>query len=229
MSWCFESWRNSTRTVCRFEFWVSYTRFLLSIEVSWDNKIRFESLLKLYAVAFIKFEESLWSWFSHQYLEILSLKKHCSRDLRINISKFFLLDLYQSALKIWKSSSWVTQKKHDLMTSLSAAFSIESLISYNSQFSIWWLTADWLTESFEFEFFLIFYSFTFYIESMSCSREVIKRERRRIDAIAFDIRFRKSSRFSISISFRILNVQLDRAAVFEDVSDTIQLFMRRKL
>ena len=106
------------------------------------------------------------------------------------------------------------QKKHDLIISLFAVFSIESLISYNSQFSIWWLTIDWLTKKSNSNFFLFFYFFIFHIESMSCSRRIIKREKRRIiyfhwwnkrDRIRY-VKFRKSRRFFI-FTFYIHNIQ----------------------
>ena len=83
-----------------------------------------------------------------------------------NIISFFSI-FSQLALKIWKSSSWMIQKKHNLMTQLSVAFNFESLTSYDSRFSIWWLTANWMTMRFEFEsifIFLSFYLFAFYIE-----------------------------------------------------------------
>ena len=67
--------------------------------------------------------------------EYADVKDHYDRDFRTR--NIIHLDPYQSALKTWKPSSWMTQKKHDLMTSLFAVFSIESLISYNSQLSIW--------------------------------------------------------------------------------------------
>ena len=105
------------------EFWVSYTRFLRNIEISWNNNARFDQLLNqllksyefvficciymLYSwIVFMKLrellwsrslhskilwlEESLWSWFSHR-LSFFSISS-------------------QFALKIWKSSSWMTQK-----------------------------------------------------------------------------------------------------------------------
>ena len=66
---------------------------------------------------------------------------------------------------------------------------------------------------------------------MSCSKEVIKRERRRIVAIALNISdFENLLDFlSSHFTFTILNAQLVRTAVSENVSDTIQFFMRRKL
>ena len=142
-------------------------RFLFSIEISWDdNIIWFESLLKLqacckYLVNMLKFDDLKNRYNRDFRIEIWSLKKHCDRDFRIrNIIHF---DSYQSALKIWKSFSWVTQKKHDLMISLFAVFDIENLISYNSQFSIWWLTADWLTKRSNSSFSLFFHLFIFHI------------------------------------------------------------------
>ena len=57
---------------------------------------------------------------------------------------------------------------------------------------------------------------------------MISRERRRIDAIALN-----TSNFEIFSIFyfliTIFNAQLDRAVISENVFDTIQLFMRRKL
>ena len=206
-------------TFCRSEFWVSYTRSLLSIETFWDDQdqnsfvcsaAEISELVCLYA-SFLRLEESLssrsshricwlekslWSWFSH---------------------RLFFSIFNQSALKIWKSSSWVTQKKHDLMTSLFAAFNIESLISYNSQLSIWWLTIDWVTKRSNSSSSLSSkFSLLSVLKSMSCSRErrLIRRERRRIifshwwnnrDRNEY-IRLRKSSRFSI-ISLHIHNTQ----------------------
>ena len=42
-------------------------------------------------------------------------------------SKFVFLEIFnQFALKIWKSSSWMIQKKHDLMISLFVALMIDS-------------------------------------------------------------------------------------------------------
>ena len=60
---------------------------------------------------------------------------------------------------------------------------------------------------------------------------MIRRERRRINEIALNTSDLTSKIFSIFYFhlITILNVQLNRAAISEDVSDTIQLFMRRKL
>ena len=178
-------------------------------------------------------------------IEFADLKNHCDRDSRIEYFRVWkiivivifasniLLDLNQFALKIWKSSSWVTQKKHDLMFSLSAAFNIENLISYNSQSRIWWLNS-WLNDKkieFEFQLFSILSAFYTGIDEL-LEKKMIKRERRRSrDRIRCQI----SKIFSIfyfyfiiTFTFTILNAQLDRTAVFEDVFDTIQLFTRRK-
>ena len=170
-------YRNSIHTFCWFEFWVSYTRFLLNIEVSWNdqdffvcfateifklmyslcfflktwkivviaifasNMLTWEIIvIVIFASKFFDLKKSLWSWSSHR--------------LFFSISNQF-------ALKIWKSFSWMTQKKHDLMISLFVVFNIESLISYNSQFSIWWLTIDWMTKKSNFNSSFIFYSFCF--------------------------------------------------------------------
>ena len=145
-------------------------------------------------------------------LRIVSWSSEIWRSTVIVIFAFEIihLDPNQSALKTWKSSSWMTQKKHNLMTSLSAAFSIESLISYNSQLSTWWLTADWVTErsNSSSSLFSIFSAFYTYWNRWVAWEEVIKRERRRIlyfhwwnrrDRIGY-IRLRKSSRFSIILS-----------------------------
>ena len=208
------SWQPEFGSHC-LEFWVSYTRFLLSTEVPWNNNTTWpEPLLKLYAVVV-----NMW----HSY----DLENRYNRDLRIRnplvwritvtvifASNFILLDSYQSAVKTWKSFSWMTQEKHDLMISLFAAFSIESLISYNSQLSIWWLTADWVTGRSNSSSFLSFYFFIFYTESMSCSRGMIRRERRRIfyshwwnrrDRIRY-VKLRKSRRF-FTFTFHIHNTQ----------------------
>ena len=114
-------------------------------------------------------------------LKFYDLKNHCDRDLRIEYS-IILLDFSQSALKIWKSSSWMTQKKHELMTRLFVAFKIESLISYNSQFS----SDDWQLTEWQWDLNLsssiIFYSlcFLYVSKSMSClKKKMIKREKRR--------------------------------------------------
>ena len=132
-----------------FEFWISYTRLLLSIEVSWNDQDSFVCFaaeisrlmcvcffFKIWRIAVIAIFASI-SW---------NFETWKSTVIVIFASEIIHLDFNQSALKIWKSFSWVTQKKHSLMISLSVAFNIESLISYNSQFSIWWLTADWVTE-----------------------------------------------------------------------------------
>ena len=110
-------------------------------------------------VVFVKFEKSLWSRFSHfdMIWKIIVIVIFAS-----NIHFIIHFDFYQFALKIWKSFSWMTQKKHDLIIQLLAVFSIESLISYNSQFSIWWLTTNCVTTKFEFESIYIFL-FSFFI------------------------------------------------------------------
>ena len=150
------------------------------------------------------------------------MKKYCDRDFRIRIC-IIQFDSYQFALKIWKSFSWMIQKKHDLTISLFVVVKIESLISYNSQFSIWWLTTNWLTMNFEFESFFIFLFFFFVYRI----HEKFKREKRRCrDRIRY-IKFRKF--FWFFFSFHILFVvQSDRTTIFENVFDTIQFFMRRK-
>ena len=60
-------------------------------------------------------------------------------------------------------------------------------------------------------------------------REMIKRERRRKRDRTEYIRLSKIfSIFYFHLTFTILNAQSDLTAVSEDVSDTIQFFMRRK-
>ena len=129
---------------CKFECWISYTRLLFK---HWSF-LRWSRFFHVLQQRFIDLCICmLYSW---------SLKNRRDRDLRIdfciyetwrivviaifasNILSFFSI-FSQSALKIWKSFSWVTQKKHDLMTWLFVAFTIESLNSYNSQFSSY----DW--------------------------------------------------------------------------------------
>ena len=187
-------WQSRFDSHC-FELWVFYTRFLLNIEVFWDDQYSSYALQQKFIDWCIRM---LYSW---------DLKNHCDRDFRIenhsmiwritvivifasNILSFFSISS-QFALKTWKSSSWMTQKKHDLMTQLLVVFSIESLISYNSRFSIWWLTANWMTMRSEFEsiHICLFSIFLFHIsESMSWSK---KRESLNakdvVIAIAFDI------------------------------------------
>ena len=136
------------------EFWISYTRFLLNIEIFWNNKITY-ALKRSWCMTWknivivIFASETFETWKSIVIvtfaLEILS----------------FISIHNQSALKIWKSLSWMIQKKHNLMISLSVAFNIKSLISYNSQFSIWWVTVDWMTEKSNSSFSLFSYLFTF--------------------------------------------------------------------
>ena len=159
-----------------FKFWIFYTRFFLNIEISWNNNIIwFESLLKLHVRSYVVFMScihELYSW---------NLKNRCDRDFRIEYfttwkiivivifaSNILFFSIFsQSAIKIWKSFSWMTQKKHDLMIRLFVAFRIENLISYNLQSSIWWLTANCVTVKSEFEsifIFLFFYLFVSYIE-----------------------------------------------------------------
>ena len=160
--------RNSTRTVCKFELWIFYTRFLLNIEISWNDLFFVCFATEIYRlvysyVVFICCIRETWkivviAIFAFWY----DLKNHCDRDFRIEYS-IIHFDFYQSALKIWKSSSWVTQKKHDLITQLFVVFRIESLTSYNLQFSIWWLTTNCVTMRFEFESIYIFISFIFLI------------------------------------------------------------------
>ena len=125
----------------------------------------------------------MWSWFSHRV--------------------FYHFDFYQFALKIWKSFSWMIQKKHDLIIQLFVVFNIENLISYNSRFSIWWLTINWMTMKFEFESIYIFYFSISNIELMNCSKKkLIKREKRRNhDRIEYQIS--KFVLFFVFVSFHI--------------------------
>ena len=175
---------------------------------------------------------------------LLTWKNHYNRDFRIEFTdlkivifaSIILFDFNQFALKIWKSSSWMIQKKHDLMISLFAVFSIENLISYNSQFSIWWLTTDWLTKKSNSSFFL-FSIFLFHISNRWVVwKKMIEREKRYMifywwnkrDRIEY-IKFRNFFRFFVFILFIIFNAQLNRTTISENIFDTIQLFMRRKL
>ena len=92
---------------------------------------------------------------------------------------------------------------------------------------------NWLSDrKIEFEFFFIFYLSTFYTEIDELLEEKFRRERCRIDAIAFDTsnfeNFFDFLSFRFTFTFTIFNARLDQTAIFEDVFDTIQLFMRRK-
>ena len=141
------------------------SKFLEMIKIlSYALQQRFLDLCE-YASS-LRLEESLWSRSSHRirWLE----KALWSWSSHSKLSLFFSI-FNQSALKIWKSSSWVTQKKHDLMISLFAAFNIESLISYYSQSSIWWLTTDWMTErsNSSSSLFFIFSTFCTEIDELS--------------------------------------------------------------
>ena len=162
-----------------------------------------------------RFEKSFWSWFSHLLL-------------------FFSI-FSQFALKIWKSFSWMIQKKHDLMTQLFAVFNIENLISYNLRISIWWLITNWMTMKFEFEsiYICLFFIFLFYIsKSMNWSRKKCLNAKNVVIAIALNIKFRNFLDFLYSFhfafTFMIFNVRLNRITISENVFDTIQLFMRRE-
>ena len=103
------------------ELWISYTRFLLSIEVSWDNNVRFDQLLnqllKSYELVFICCIHETWRIV---VIAIFALWNFMTWRITVivifasNILSFFSISS-QFALKIWKSSSWLTQKKHDLM------------------------------------------------------------------------------------------------------------------
>ena len=128
-----------------------------------------------------------------------------------NILSFFSIS-NQSALKIWKSFSWIIQKKHDLITQLFVVFNIENLISYHSRFPIWWLTTNWMTMKFEFESIYIFLFFIF-----------LFRISKSLDAISLHI-----SNFEIFFTFTIFNAQLNQTIISENNFDTIQFFMRRK-
>ena len=116
--------------LCRFEFWMFYMRFFFNIEIFWnDNIIWFESLLKLqtcckYFVNMLKFDDLKNRYNRDFRIEFWNLKKHCDRDFRTRNIIYF--DSYQFALKIWKSFSWMIQKKHDLMISLFIALMIDN-------------------------------------------------------------------------------------------------------
>ena len=167
------------------------------------------AIIAISASEILKFEKALWSWPSHP--------------------KSFFSIFSQFAIKTWKSPSWVTQKKHDLMIQLSAAFKIESLASYNSQLSIWWLTTNCVTVKFESESIFIFLSLSSYAEVDELTKRIKREKRRNRDRIEYQTS--KSSRFLalyFTFTFIILIARLDRTATSEDVSDTIQFFMRRK-
>ena len=142
-------------------------------------------LVYSYAVS-VWFEESLWSRSSHSDM---TWRITVTVIFASNIHSIIHLDFYQSALKIWKSSSWMTQKKHDLMTQLSAAFSIESLISYNSQFPVWWLTANCVTARPGSESIYIFLSFFFICRSRWVDEKKLN-AKDVVVAIALNIKFR---------------------------------------
>ena len=151
-----------------FEIWIFYTRFFLNIEFFWNNNIIwFESLLKMYVCIHMLYQ--IINCF-HEIWKIVVIAIFASNILfiiwKIIVIVIFafvivLFDSYQFVLKIWKSFSWMIQKKHDLMISLFVVFKIENLISYNLQFSIWWLTINWITTRFEFESIYIFVFFIF--------------------------------------------------------------------
>ena len=103
---------NSIHIFCWFEFWVFYTHFLFSIEISWNDQDFFvcfateiselvylyvsflkleNSLLSRFSYRICEFKESLWSWFSHR--NSLIWRNHCNRDFRNNCSFRFLINL----------------------------------------------------------------------------------------------------------------------------------------
>ena len=78
--------------------------------------------------------------------------------------------------------------------------------------------------------FIIFYFFISYIEIDELIEKKIKREKRhnrdRIEYIKFrNFRF---FTFHFIFTFTIFNVQLNQTTIFENIFDTIRLFMRRK-
>ena len=147
--------------------------------------------------------------------------------------EILLLDSYSVCVKNLKTSrEWFKKSMiwwlHCLLLLISRAW-----------FSIWWLTTNWVTMSSEFEFSYYLLFFYFYSKSMSClkKKKWFKRERRRnrdrIEYTRFDFEnlldfLSFHFTFTFTFTFTILNAQLNRAAVSENVSDTIQFFMRRK-
>ena len=203
-------------TFCRFEFWVSYTRSLFSIEVSWndqDSFICFKAEISRLVYSLI-WRITVVVIFASR---IVDLKNHYRRDFRIEHFSQFIVSLRE---KSERTSSWMIQKKHDLMISLSAVFNMKCLISYNSQLLIWWLTIDLLTTKFESNSFLLSYFFAFLYQSRYVIARLVKRNRRRIVAIAIDISsFENLLSHSTTYFTFIFNAQSNRAAIFEDVSN----------
>ena len=236
MNWCFESWRNLIRTFCRFEFWIFYTRFLLNIEIFWNNNIIwFESLLKLYAVRCIY---KTWK------IIVIVIFASISLTWKIIVIVIFasniLFDFNQFALKIWKSFSWMIQKKTWFDDFAVCCFQYRMFDFV--QFTIFDLMIDnWLNDKeIEFEFFFIFLFFCFIHSNRWVVREkwlnaknVIRFFIDEIDAIALNISNFENfldflHSFHLLFTFTILNARLNQTAISENNFDTIQLFMRRK-
>ena len=219
--------------------WVPYMRPLLSTEVPWDDLLPYalQRFLDLWVYAsFMRLGGSLSSRASHR--RSFDLEKplspwppHRIRWLEGSLwpwppHRMSSSIPNQPALKTWKPPSWVTQKKHGLVAPLPAASSIESLTSYNPQPPVL-VTDSWLsgreTESESFFSSLSPYSICRIDELLG---GMIKRDR-----VGYT-RLRKPRRFSClhltSSSTIILIAQLDRAVASGDVSDTVQLSMRRK-
>ena len=181
-----------------FEFWVFYTRSLLNIEVSWDNK---DALLQRFL--------SLCVWCIR-----IDLKKHYNRDFRIDILNFetwrsivivifafeiisiFFSIYYQFALKIWKRLlEWF--KKSMIWWFRCLLFSISRVwfrTIHNLRFDDWQLI-EW--QKVRIWVFLLFSIFLLLLEidELLERKENFKREKRHSRDRMKYIRFRKSSRF----------------------------------
>ena len=212
-----------------FEFWMFYMRFFFSIEVSWDDQYFSTSRFLSFRLWNLKnrcnrdlriwFEKSLSSWFSHLNSLIWKITV-----IVIFASNIILLDFYQSALKIWKPSSWMTQKKHDLMTRTVCCFQYREF-DFVQLTTFDMMTDNWLIDRkfwIRVTLYFLFFYFSHWIDELFEKNDLNAKDV--VIAIALNIKFRKSSRISILI----LNAQLDRATIFENVFNTIQFFMRRK-
>ena len=185
-------YRNSTHTFCWFEFWMFYTRSLLNIEISWDDQDSFvlyalqQRFLDLcICMLTYRLEETLSSWSSH--LKLFDLKKslsswsshlksyHSSRFISVCVKNLKIIFVNDSE-KAWSDDFTVCcfqYRESDFV-----------------QFTVFVLMTDsWLSDrKIEFEFFFIFYSLYFlYWNRWVAWRRMIRRERRRIDAIALNI------------------------------------------
>ena len=165
-------YRNSIRTFCWHELWVSYMRSFFSIEVSWNDFFSYVLHRDFWTCVYVCFILKIW--------KIAIIATFASNMLTWKIivivilaSNFILLAIFnQSALKIWENIFVNDSKKAWFDDSSVLLLSISKTrfrTICDSEFDDWQLTVD--SEIWIRVFIYLFFLSAFYIEIDELLRE----------------------------------------------------------